>query len=121
MLGIEETMRSMLETTFRKVVREEFSAVRLSLAAPEPKKVDTAILEPTFTTSQIAAHLKVDDSTVRSWLNQGRMQGDKSSGKWLVTAAQLATFKTSERRTGRSAPANTDEEAARLLGSILED
>ena len=44
--------------------------------------------------SEVAGLLRVSDDTVRRWVDQGRLPADQSSGRMLITGADLAAFVT---------------------------
>jgi len=57
-----------------------------------------------FTLPQIAEMLGVNPSTVRHWVNTGRLSAQKRGRRWLVERADLETIMAQRRRrAGRSA------------------
>jgi excisionase family DNA binding protein len=56
-----------------------------------------------FTLPQIAEMLGVNPSTVRHWVNTGRLSAEKRGRRWLVERADLETVMAQRRRrAGRS-------------------
>jgi len=51
-----------------------------------------------LTTHQTAAALKVSDGTVRRWLEQGRIRGERVSGRWEIPEAELEMLLARERQ-----------------------
>jgi len=51
-----------------------------------------------LTTHQVAAALKVSDGTVRRWLEQGRIRGERVSGRWEIPEAELEMLLARERQ-----------------------
>jgi excisionase family DNA binding protein len=68
-----------------------------------------------FTLPQIAEMLSVNPSTVRHWVNTGRLSAEKRGRRWLVEREDLETIMAQRRRrAGRSAiiepPAESGEQ-----------
>jgi len=68
-----------------------------------------------LTTHQVAAALKVSDGTVRRWLEQGRVPGERVSGRWEIPAPELEALVARERqaRSWRSTDGSHTKAAAR--------
>lgn len=52
----------------------------------------TPTLEQAMTTAQAAARLCTTSRTVRDWVDQGRLRGEKIGGRLLVSESSIAAF-----------------------------
>ena len=82
---------------------------------PQAFRLVSTASDEWFTLPQIAEMLGVNPSTVRHWVNTGRLSAEKRGRRWLVERADLDTIMAQRRRrAGRSAliepPAESGEQ-----------
>ena len=68
--------------------------------------------------SEVAGLLRVSDDTVRRWVDQGRLPADQSTGRMLITGADLAAFVTQRRED--DPPAHPTSARNRLEGIVTK-
>lgn len=120
MSGVEEAMRSLfaetMRDTMRSLIREELSIVRSALTAPRTESPRTVALEQTFTTAEVATHLRCDVATVAAYCNAGKIAGRKVGRHWIITQSALDAYEATRGAATKSSPApGADDEAARLM------
>ena len=65
-----------------------------------------------LTSQQFAERAGVSASTISKWLKSGKVKGVKKSGKWMISADQLAYIVPAQSVTPLAAPVSTKPAAA---------
>jgi excisionase family DNA binding protein len=109
---IVRIVRDVIEQELPKRVRSELENRAASSPKPGPSRM--------FTVAEVAAALRVEAKTVRSWIARGILRAVKKPGmkEYRIAEGDLLAFSAANGYA--SEVLDLDKEASRLLASVLE-